>query len=534
MPTILLSDAAAGWLALLALAVPVAIHLWNRRPGRTVPMGSVRWLQAAANRRLRNLRLEQLALLLLRTAIVGLVALALAGPQWQQQRPARPVRGLVLLAPEVLHPEVLPGLRPTLDSLRRRGYELRQFAPNFRLISAAAWQQPDSLALLRPATGAAPDDYWLRARQAADSFPGRPLRVLSGAALPHFRGARPTLPARLTWQTVPLPDSSAWLAQAGQFSPDSLRLLVGSSQEEGTTFRIVRLARPRSSGPLAVAGLPGLRYQTGNLAKLQQAGQPEVVVQTEPLRVVLYADSRHAAAARYLRAALQAVAPGLARPLEIRTVTPAADLSTSPDWLFWLSDEPVPAAWLARAQRGGHLWQETAAVGAPVVGRLHLTGLLPDATAPVEVLRLDTSRVPASQAVVWQTGAGQPVLLREPAGRGSRYLLRTHLQPAATSLPETAALPTLLLHLLRTESADAPLFAARPAPTERRRLDARQLGAAPWQPVRRLPAQSRRQLPPPVLVDVRAWVVLAALLLFALERGLAYRRSIVSPTLATA
>ncbi|WBA41363.1 BatA domain-containing protein [Hymenobacter canadensis] len=528
MPNLLLSDAAAGWLALLALAVPVAIHLWNRRPGRTVQVGSVRWLQAAANRRLRNLRLEQLALLLLRAAIVGLVALALAGPQWQRQRPARPVRGLVLLAPEVLHPAVLPGLRPTLDSLRRRGYELRQFAPNFRPISATAWQQPDSLALLRPTAGGLPDDYWLRARQAADSFPGRPLRVLSGAALPHFRGARPALPARITWQTVPLPDSSIWLAQAGQLSTDSLRLLVGSSQEEGTTFRMVRLARPRSSGSLAVAGLPGLRYQAGSPARLQQAGQPAVPVQTEPLRVVLYADGRHAAAARYLRAALQAVAPGLARPLEIRTMTPAADLSTSPDWLFWLSDQPVPAAWLARARQGGHLWQETAAAGASVATRLHLAGLLPDAAAPVDVLQLDTSRTPTNQTVIWQTGTGQPVLLREAAGRGSRYLLRTRLQPAWTSLPETAALPTLLLHLLRTESTDAPLFAARPALAERRQLDARQLGAEPWQPVSRLPAQGKLQLPPPLLVDVRAWVVLAALLLFALERGLAYRRAAIS------
>jgi hypothetical protein len=526
LPTFLLSDAAAGWLALMALAVPVAIHLWNRRPGRTVQVGSVRWLQAAANRRLRNLRLEQLGLLLLRAAIVGLVALALAGPQWQRQRPARLVRGLVLLAPEVLHPAVLPGLRVTIDSLRRRGYELRQFAPGFRPISTAAWQQPDSLALLRPASGAAPDDYWLRARQATDSFPGRPLRVLSGAALPHFRGARLTLPARLTWQTVPLPDSSIWLAQAGQFSADSLRLLVGSSQEEGTTFRTVRLTRPRSGGPLTVAGLPGLRYQAGNPAKLQLAGQPEVVVQTEPLRVVLYADSRHAAA-RYLRAALQAVAPGLAQPLEVRTVAPAARFARSPDWLFWLSDEPVPAAWLARAQQGGCLWQETAAVGTPVATRLYLAGLLPDAAAAVEVLRLDTSRAPASQAVVWQTGAGQPVLLRQAVGRGSRYHLRTRLQPAWTSLPETAAFPTLLLHLLRAESADAPLFATAPAPTERRQLDARQLGAAAWQPVSHLPTEVKRQLPPPLLVDLRPWVVLMALLLFALERGLAYRRSVV-------
>ena len=43
-------------LPLLALLVPLALYLWNRRPGREVPVGSLRWLTAGANRRLRSLR----------------------------------------------------------------------------------------------------------------------------------------------------------------------------------------------------------------------------------------------------------------------------------------------------------------------------------------------------------------------------------------------------------------------------------------------------------------------------------------------
>ncbi|MDQ2771566.1 MAG: BatA domain-containing protein, partial [Bacteroidota bacterium] len=55
----------AALLALTGLLVPVAIHLFNRRPGREVAVGSLRWLAAGANRRLRHLKLEQLWLLLL-------------------------------------------------------------------------------------------------------------------------------------------------------------------------------------------------------------------------------------------------------------------------------------------------------------------------------------------------------------------------------------------------------------------------------------------------------------------------------------
>ncbi|SHK08295.1 BatA domain-containing protein [Hymenobacter psychrotolerans] len=530
MPTVFFSAATAGWLALLGLAVPVAIHLWNRRPGRVVRVGSVRWLEAAANRRLRNLRLEQVGLLLLRAALVALLALAVAGPVWQRPQPARPVRGLVLLAPETLHPEVLPALRPAIDSLRRQGYALRLFAPGFRPVSAQAWSQPDSLSQLRallPADSLPADDYWTRARQAADSFPVQPLRVFSGTGLAHFGGARPALPARLTWQAVPLPDSARWLTQAYQPHPDTLRLLIGHSQEEATTFRTVQVLRPRQAGALRVAGLPGLAYQPGPRPLLRQPGRPAVPIQTSPVRVVLYADAAHASSGRYLRAALRAAALGLHRPLELRTVAATDSLPSRPDWLFWLSSQPAPPAWQARARRGGHLWEE-AAQGTPVQARLALTGLA-EAGSAIELLQLDTSRAPARATPVWPAGTGQPMLLREAFGQGSRYQLRTRLHPAWTSLPETPVFPTLLLQVLRTESEPPPAT----APHDLRRLDSRQLGAAavPAGPAHQPPATIQ---PAPQQLALRRWAVLAALLLFALERWVARRISASPSSAATA
>ena len=86
-------------LTLTGLLVPVAIHLWNRRPGREVAVGSLRWLAAGANRRLRNLKPEQLWLLLLRAALLAVLAVAVAEPVWRQRQPTS--QGQVLLSPEV-------------------------------------------------------------------------------------------------------------------------------------------------------------------------------------------------------------------------------------------------------------------------------------------------------------------------------------------------------------------------------------------------------------------------------------------------
>ncbi|MEJ7662798.1 MAG: BatA domain-containing protein [Hymenobacter sp.] len=101
-------------LALLGLLVPLAIHLWNRRPGREVAVGSLRWLAAGANRRLCSLRLEQVWLLLLRAALLAALAVALAGPAWRQVRPAG--RGQVLVSPALADGGSLAAVRPTLDS----------------------------------------------------------------------------------------------------------------------------------------------------------------------------------------------------------------------------------------------------------------------------------------------------------------------------------------------------------------------------------------------------------------------------------
>jgi hypothetical protein len=73
---------ASPWLLLgLGLAaVPIIIHLLFRRPYREVRWAATRFLLAAVKKHSKQLRLEQLLLLLVRVAVVLLVAFALARP----------------------------------------------------------------------------------------------------------------------------------------------------------------------------------------------------------------------------------------------------------------------------------------------------------------------------------------------------------------------------------------------------------------------------------------------------------------------
>ncbi|HTU24663.1 MAG TPA: BatA domain-containing protein, partial [Pirellulales bacterium] len=67
-----------SWLA--AAAVPLAIHLWNRRRYREVSWAAIEYLLAALKKNSRRMQIEQWLLLAIRTLIVILVALAVAEP----------------------------------------------------------------------------------------------------------------------------------------------------------------------------------------------------------------------------------------------------------------------------------------------------------------------------------------------------------------------------------------------------------------------------------------------------------------------
>ena len=75
----------AGFLAAgLAVAVPLIIHLLFRQKTRTVPIGSIRYLQQVVREHRRRRRVRQWLLLLLRMAAVMLLALLFARPYWDE------------------------------------------------------------------------------------------------------------------------------------------------------------------------------------------------------------------------------------------------------------------------------------------------------------------------------------------------------------------------------------------------------------------------------------------------------------------
>jgi hypothetical protein len=165
-----------AWLfGLASIALPLALHLWSRRAGRPIRVGSIRLLAGAPPATVRSWRIQEPWLLLLRCAVLAVLVLALAGPYWAPRGAAGPAWALV--ANDVADRTILT------DSLQRAGLVVRPLDP------ANLWMA------LREADRSAP--------------PGSRFLVFAPDLLRDFRGARPVLGSTVVWYPRPAADSGA-------------------------------------------------------------------------------------------------------------------------------------------------------------------------------------------------------------------------------------------------------------------------------------------------------------------------------------
>src|SRR5512144_837276 len=104
-----------GWLiGLTSLSVPLALHLWSRRGGRPIRVGSIQLLLGAQPATRRHWAIQDLPLLLVRCATLASLVVALAGPYWAPDGAATG-RRWALVASDLAQRGVL------VDSLTRAG-----------------------------------------------------------------------------------------------------------------------------------------------------------------------------------------------------------------------------------------------------------------------------------------------------------------------------------------------------------------------------------------------------------------------------
>ena len=120
------------WLfAIGGIVIPLIIHLWNIKKGKTLKVGSISLLGESSRQSAKSLKLIDLLLLFLRCLLLILLAFILAKPIWNNKNTEETNSGWILIEEENSR-EIYTNFKPEIDSLIGIGYEFHYFEPEFR------------------------------------------------------------------------------------------------------------------------------------------------------------------------------------------------------------------------------------------------------------------------------------------------------------------------------------------------------------------------------------------------------------------
>lgn len=445
------------------IIIPVAIHLWNIRPAKPLPVGSIILLKENGRRSSRRLRLSDLLLLLLRCLLIMLLALLLARPVWRATA-VRKEKGWVLMEKSRLQ-ETYRQFQPQIDSLIQSGYTFHYFTPGF--------PEEDLSAALQDTEHTDPDtaSYWALADGLQlDTRAPASLFLFTPHYLDRFHGQRPHIDTGTHWYVYTPPDSvSSWQADAYATASGNIRVRRMTSRAGGNSYAYEELS----------------------------AGAP-VKADTATMQITIFADT-YAHDAAYLKAAIAAIQQFTERRIQLSEISRREALPAQTDWLFWLSMEAPPAQLKAE-----NIWKYDSGTVVNTSSRIIF-----NTTPPLPLFKRIQAHTPPLKAL-WKDGFGNAILYLEKSRDTRIYHFSSRLDPAWNELPWSAAFPGLLLQLLYPDSVSVP------AGKDRRAIAAQQL-----QPNRYEAAASRKRTALP-LTDLAPvfWAIVFAM--FLAERILVF------------
>lgn len=504
-------------ISLVALTIPLVIHLLHRRPGKRLKVGSIKFLQESQRHRFKSFRLHEAPLLLLRAALVAIVAMLLAQPFWVSSDVSSRHQGAAwaLLSPEALAHAQNPPLRDEIDSLKNAGYELRLFAPEFPLLTSySAPQKSNEI-----------EDYWSLLRELDAILPDSSrLVIYASNQIKHFRGERPALRANVIWRTLPETKPKQWISEARWLGQDSLLAVAGFSEARQTFFAREVLQVVNRDRLLTSENLPPLAWsravnggQDTLLFLRTDAARHENRVLIEPTkevkRITIIHDEERSDEARYVQAALTAAAEFEYLPIRTNVLRPdQINEAINSELIFWLSEQTVSTTVLEQISNGTTLIRDAESKQFESVERKIIMSddLAQD---PPRLSRREAA--PNNGIVLWRDDAGETLLSCERIGTGSLYHYASRFHPLWSELVHHAVFPQLMLHILRESESAAH---GHDLAGEQRAISLSQI-----MPHQNKTLATSHAHAGATSLHLPFWI--AALVLFALERWLAERRT---------
>ncbi len=419
------------------ILIPLIIHLWNVKTGKTLKVGSITLMGESSRQSSRSLKLMELLLLFLRCLIIIFLSVLLTEPVWKSTVKTEENRAWVLLEKDDFS-ETYNNYRNEIDSLLSAGSELHLFQPGFQKADLEYLQKDTSAA-----DTSAKLPYWSLIKLMEQQIPnGSKAFIFTGDRLNRFKGSRPAVTRPIGWKTYGSSDSlSKWIDHAYLSSSGDIRAVVSESNPKGTLTKTVSVS-PGDNGSVIKASISNGRPEL-------QLNSQIIAADTSTLTIAIYAQE-FPTDAEYLTAALRAIQTYTSR--KIKFVKP----STNQDVLFWLSSKDLPENLTKNITPGTSIFQY--AKGKPVATNTWLevsegqTSLQP---AQIPLFQRITPLTKAPAFSIWEDGFSQPLLTLDNKYTRCIYTFYSRFDPEWTDLVWSSEFVKLLMPIILTGDRSA-------------------------------------------------------------------------------
>ena len=295
---------------LVALAIPIAIHLWSRKKVRTIKVGSILFIPETKSNQSNSIQLNEWLLLVMRCLIIGLLVSILAQPQLTKN-------GIQQEVAYVFEPSLLA----TQDGMNRFAQIPRE---GRRLLQTGfpEWEQGDVINLEEF------PNYWQLAQE-MDQIPADSVVVFTNAFAKALKGKRPTLSTKINWIAIDT-ESSGIEPLFARTVKDSAEIISVRSETSVLGLEKKLLSSNNVAYTLA---RDSVSFETAK-GKLQVP-----VLARKPLNISLVYDTNYNAERIYFEAAFRAIEMYTNQELLLNVKAYEEGISLDGmDRLIWLSD----------------------------------------------------------------------------------------------------------------------------------------------------------------------------------------------------
>jgi hypothetical protein len=283
--------------ALLGLLVPIAIHLWSKKEGKTIKVGSIELLRESESKQTSSIKPNELWLLLLRMLVISLVTLILAEPQLKLKSKNAAVT--YLIEPSLLKLEKASSILNSIDD----SGNIKLLMPNFPELTNIN---------LENVTTKTPN-YWQLAEEmqniASDS-----IVVYTKALASGFKGMRPSIHKNIEWILIDTEESIEKLPIKATKIDTNVELLTMFSTDKNTSFEKILV-----------------KESDYDVADLE-------IVTENPVKILLFYEDVFTNDSRFLEASLSAASRHINRTFDITKTQETQDLNfESFDVVIWLA-----------------------------------------------------------------------------------------------------------------------------------------------------------------------------------------------------